>query len=62
MSTKVCIGLRPSSKSNEEARACNFTEEDGTLGETFDIIAKSDLVMLLISRRRAADARASSPP
>ena len=39
----------PSSKSNEEARACNFTEEDGTLGETFDIIAKSDLVMLLIS-------------
>jgi len=49
MDTKICIGLRPSSKSNDEARACGFTEEDGTLGETFDIIAKSDLVMLLIS-------------
>jgi ketol-acid reductoisomerase len=49
MDTKVCVGLRPSSQSNEEARACGFTEEDGTLGETFDIIAKSDLVMLLIS-------------
>ena len=49
MDTKICIGLRPSSKSNDEARACGFTEEDGTLGETYDIIAKSDLVMLLIS-------------
>ena len=49
MDTKVCVGLRPSSASNDEARACGFTEEDGTLGETFDIIAKSDLVMLLIS-------------
>ena len=47
MDTKICIGLRPSSKSNDEARACGFTEEDGTLGETFDVIAKSDLVMLL---------------
>ena len=49
MDVKVCVGLRPSSKSNDEARECGFTEEDGTLGETFDIIAKSDLVMLLIS-------------
>jgi ketol-acid reductoisomerase len=45
----VSIGLRPSSSSNEEARACGFNEEDGTLGETFDVIAESDLVMLLIS-------------
>ena len=49
MDTKVVIGLRPSSKSNDEARAVGFTEEDGTLGETYDVIAKSDLVMLLIS-------------
>lgn len=49
MDAKVCIGLRPSSTSNDEARKCNFSEEDGTLGETFDVIAKSDLVMLLIS-------------
>jgi ketol-acid reductoisomerase len=46
---KVVVGLRPSSKSNDEARACGFNEKDGTLGETFDVIAKSDLVMLLIS-------------
>jgi ketol-acid reductoisomerase len=26
-----------------------FTEKDGTLGETFDVVAKSDLVVLLIS-------------
>ena len=45
----VSIGLRPDSKSNDEARKLDFTEEKGTLGETFDVIAKSDLVMLLIS-------------
>ena len=45
----VSIGLRPDSTSNAEARACGFNEKDGTLGETFDVIAKSDLVMLLIS-------------
>ena len=33
----------------EEARACSFTEEAGTLGEIYDIIPKSDLVILLIS-------------
>ena len=53
MDTKICIGLRPSSKSSDEARACGCTEEDGTLGETFDVIAKSDLVMLLIPAARA---------
>ena len=46
---KVTIGLRPSSKSNEEARACGFTEADGTLGEVFDVVAKSDLTILLTS-------------
>jgi len=33
----------------EEARECGFNEEDGTLGEMFDVIKDSDLVMLLIS-------------
>ena len=28
----VSIGLRPSSNSNDEARACGFNEDDGTLG------------------------------
>lgn len=47
--TKVCIGLREGSQSWKEARACGFSEEDGTLGEVYDIISKSDFIMLLIS-------------
>lgn len=46
---KVTIGLREGSSSFEEAKECGFSEEDGTLGEMFDVIADSDLVMLLIS-------------
>jgi len=46
---KVSIGLREGSSSFEEAKAVGFSEEDGTLGEMYDIIKKSDLVMLLIS-------------
>lgn len=49
MDTKVVIGLRPDSPSVAEARAVGFTEADGTLGEVFDVIAKSDMVILLIS-------------
>ncbi len=47
--TKVTIGLRSSSSSNDEARACGFKEEDGTLGEVFDVCSSSDLVILLTS-------------
>jgi ketol-acid reductoisomerase len=46
---KVSIGLRPSSPSCDEARACGFSEEDGTLGEVFDVISRSDFVIMLIS-------------
>ena len=46
---KVAIGLRPGSASNDEARACGFTEAEGTLGEVFDVVAQSDLVILLTS-------------
>ena len=46
---KVAIGLRAGSNSNEEARACGFTEAEGTLGEVFDVVAASDLVILLTS-------------
>lgn len=49
MDTKVTIGLRTGSTSFEEAKECGFSEEDGTLGEMFDVIKDSDLVMLLIS-------------
>lgn len=45
----MSIGLRKGSPSEVEARACGFTEEAGTLGEVFDVIAESDLVILLIS-------------
>jgi ketol-acid reductoisomerase len=45
----VTVGLRAGSGSFELARAAGFTEEDGTLGEMFEVIAGSDLVVLLIS-------------
>ena len=46
---KVVVGLRPGSTSMDEARAAGFTEDDGTLGEVFDVIKSSDLVLLLIA-------------
>lgn len=46
---KVRIGLREGSSSFAEAREVGFSEDEDTLGEMFDIIKKSDLVMLLIS-------------
>eukprot|EP00186_Timspurckia_oligopyrenoides_P004870 CAMPEP_0182445904 /NCGR_PEP_ID=MMETSP1172-20130603/3855_1 /TAXON_ID=708627 /ORGANISM="Timspurckia oligopyrenoides, Strain CCMP3278" /LENGTH=566 /DNA_ID=CAMNT_0024641741 /DNA_START=57 /DNA_END=1757 /DNA_ORIENTATION=+ len=45
----VKIGLRPGSRSVEEARKCGFSEDDGTLGEMYDVIKESDLVLLLIA-------------
>lgn len=49
MDVKVAIGLRPDSPSVAEAEACGFSKKDGTLGDVFDIISSSDLVVLLIS-------------
>jgi len=46
---KVTIGLREGSSSMDEAREVGFNEDDGTLGEMYDVIKQSDLVMLLIS-------------
>lgn len=46
---KVAIGLREGSASEAEARACGFSEKDGTLGEVFDMAANSEFVILLIS-------------
>ena len=46
---KVAVGLRGGSSSAEQARAAGFHEEDGTLGELFEVIASSDMVLLLIS-------------
>eukprot|EP01041_Mallomonas_annulata_P004983 gene4982-9959_t len=46
---QVTIGLRPGSKSFDDARAVGFSEEKGTLGEMYAVIKQSDLVILLIS-------------
>lgn len=43
------IGLRKGSRSFAEARAAGFTEENGTLGDLYETISGSDLVLLLIS-------------
>lgn len=45
----VEVGLREGSSSFEKARVAGFSEENGTLGEMFDVIRRSDLVILLIS-------------
>lgn len=47
--TVVKVGLRPGSASVEDARAAGFTEENGTLGDMMDVVAESDIVILLIS-------------
>ncbi|XVF27507.1 hypothetical protein REPUB_Repub14bG0113400 [Reevesia pubescens] len=51
----VKIGLRKGSCSFAEARAAGFTEENGTLGDIWETIAGSDLVLLLISDSAHAD-------
>ena len=43
------IGLRKGSHSFDEARAAGFTEETGTLGDIWETVSGSDLVLLLIS-------------
>ena len=46
---RVAVGLRERSESRAEARAAGFSEQDGTLGEMFAVIQRSDLAILLIS-------------
>lgn len=46
---RVSVGLRSGSPSFEAARAAGFTEADDTLGDMFDLIARADMVLLLIS-------------
>ncbi|KAG7950353.1 hypothetical protein I3843_13G107800 [Carya illinoinensis] len=43
------IGLRKGSRSFAEAHAVGFTEETGSLGDIWETVAGSDLVLLLIS-------------
>jgi ketol-acid reductoisomerase len=46
---RVAVGLRAGSRSLEDARRDGFSESDATLGEMFDVIRDSDLVILLIA-------------
>lgn len=57
---KVAIGLRPESSSNAEAEACGFSKKDGTLGEVFDVVSRSDFVILLISDAAQAKPKSCS--
>ncbi|MGE0056365.1 MAG: ketol-acid reductoisomerase [Dehalococcoidia bacterium] len=52
---KVKVGLRPGSSSMEEAKQAGFSESDGTLGEMFQVVRESDLVILLISDSAQAE-------
>jgi len=45
----VKIGLRAGSASMASAREVGFTEENNSLGEMFEVVAESDMVLLLIS-------------
>jgi ketol-acid reductoisomerase len=51
----VVVGLRDGSPSFEAAARMGFTERDGTLGEMFSVIARADLVLLLIADAAQAE-------
>ncbi|MEV4350293.1 hypothetical protein AB0J83_38035 [Actinoplanes sp. NPDC049596] len=52
---KVVVGLRNGSSSFATARAAGFSESEGTLGEMYEVIAASDMVLLLISDAAMAE-------
>jgi ketol-acid reductoisomerase len=54
----VAVGLRAGSPAFDSARAAGFTEDDGTLGELFDVCARADLAILLIADAAQAELHA----
>jgi ketol-acid reductoisomerase len=52
---KVKVGLREGSSSFAAAEKVGFTCANGTLGEMYDVISESDLVLLLISDAAQAE-------
>src|SRR5882672_4765432 len=52
---KVKVGLRAGSSSIANVEKAGFTEANGTRGEMYEVIAGSDLVLLLISDAAQAD-------
>ena len=55
---RVTVGLRRDSSSMRSARSAGFREADGSLGEMFEMIARADLVLLLISDGAQAELHA----
>lgn len=51
----VKVGLREGSSSFAKAEAVGFSRENGTLGEMYQVISESDLVLLLISDAAQAE-------
>ena len=54
-SIRVKVGLRAGSGSIANVEKAGFTEANGTRGEMYEVIAGSDLVLLLISDAAQAD-------
>src|ERR1700730_14795858 len=52
---RVKVGLRAGSDSIANVEKAGFTEANGTRGEMYEVIAGSDLVLLLISDAAQAD-------
>lgn len=52
---RVKVGLRAGSSSMRKAEAVGFTSANGTLGEMYDVIRESDMVLLLISDAAQAE-------
>ena len=52
---RVKVGLREGSSSQRAAREAGFSEQNGTLGGMLDVIAESDMVLLLISDASQAE-------
>ena len=52
---RVKVGLRARSESIPNVEKAGFTEANGTRGEMYEVIAGSDLVLLLISDAAQAD-------
>ena len=52
---RVKVGLRANSASMRRAETVGFTAANGTLGEMYDVIKESDMVLLLISDAAQAE-------
>jgi len=52
---RVKVGLRQGSSSMASARAAGFTEENNTLGEMYQVIRESEMVVVLISDAAQAE-------